>query len=187
MLRCRSPRSGVMPHSTRKRRSVSDRVNSRSFSLEGDFIAEGDKVVARWKGVATQTGAFGSIPATGKSATWTGISIFRIADGKVAEEIGEEDALSVFQQLGVVPPLEQGGMRRALPKIYSIIRHFYGTFTTSLPASVILPSVKAEAALAGEPVTGRAPHDAREQCNGQGRCAVLFPSTRTGYSFSSMK
>jgi predicted ester cyclase len=80
-----------------------------SFSLEGDFIAEGDKVVARWKGVATQKGAFGRSPATGKSATWTGISIFRIADGQVAEEIGEEDALSVFQQLGLVPPLGQGG------------------------------------------------------------------------------
>jgi steroid delta-isomerase-like uncharacterized protein len=80
-----------------------------SFSLAGDLIAEGDKVVARWKGVATQKGAFGSIPATGKSATWTGISIFRIADGQVAEEIGEEDALSVFQQLGLVPPLGQGG------------------------------------------------------------------------------
>jgi steroid delta-isomerase-like uncharacterized protein len=80
-----------------------------SFSLEGDFIAEGDKVVLRWKVVATQKGAFGGIPATGKSATWTGISIFRIAEGKVAEEIGEEDALSVLQQLGVVPLLGQGG------------------------------------------------------------------------------
>ena len=79
-----------------------------SFSLTEDFIAEGDKVVARWTGVATQKGAFGSIPMTGKSATWTGISIFRIVEGKVAEEIGEEDALSVFQQLGVVPPLGQG-------------------------------------------------------------------------------
>ena len=79
-----------------------------TLSLEGDFIAEGDKVVARWKGVATQKGAFGGIPATGKSATWTGISIFRIAEGKVAEEIGEEDALSVLQQLGVVPPLGPG-------------------------------------------------------------------------------
>src|SRR5262245_21769371 len=76
-----------------------------SFSLEDDFAAEGDKVVARWKGVATPKGAFGGIPATGKSAPWTGISIFRIADGKVAEEIVEEEALSVFQQLGVVPPL----------------------------------------------------------------------------------
>jgi steroid delta-isomerase-like uncharacterized protein len=67
-----------------------------SFSLTEDFIAEGDKMVARWTGVATPKGAFGGIPATGKSATWTGISIFRFAEGKVAEEIGEEDALSVL-------------------------------------------------------------------------------------------
>jgi steroid delta-isomerase-like uncharacterized protein len=73
------------------------------FSLQGDFIAEGDKVVARWKGVATHKGSFGAIPATGRSATWTGITIFRIAEGKVAEETGEEDALSVLQQLGVMP------------------------------------------------------------------------------------
>ena len=73
-----------------------------------DIVAEGDKVVIRWKGEATQEGAFGGIPATGKSATWTGISIFRIAEGKVAEAIGEEDALSVLQQLGVVPPLGPG-------------------------------------------------------------------------------
>jgi predicted ester cyclase len=37
-----------------------------SFSLAGDLIAEGDHVVARWKGQATQTGAFGAIPATGR-------------------------------------------------------------------------------------------------------------------------
>jgi predicted ester cyclase len=79
-----------------------------TLSLEGDFISEGDNVVARWKGVATPKGAFGGIPATGKSATWTGISIFRFAEGKMAEEIGEEDALSVLQQRGVVPPLEPG-------------------------------------------------------------------------------
>ena len=75
------------------------------FTVEGSLIAEGDQVVARWKGVATQTGAFGPIPATGKSATWTGISIFRITAGKVAEETGEEDALSALQQLGVIPSM----------------------------------------------------------------------------------
>jgi hypothetical protein len=34
-----------------------------------------------------------------------GISIFRLAHGKVVEEIGEEDALSMLQQLGVMPKL----------------------------------------------------------------------------------
>jgi steroid delta-isomerase-like uncharacterized protein len=76
-----------------------------SFSVVGDLIAEGDHVVARWQGHATQTGAFGAVPATGRSATWTGISMFRVVHGKVAEEIGEEDALGMLQQLGVMPKL----------------------------------------------------------------------------------
>jgi predicted ester cyclase len=75
------------------------------FSVEGDLIAEGDHVVARWKGQATQKGAFRDIPVTGRSATWMGISIFRLAQGKVVEEIGEEDALSMLQQLGVMPKI----------------------------------------------------------------------------------
>lgn len=66
-------------------------------------------MVARWKGQATQKGAFGAIPATGKSATWTGISIFRIDQGKVMEEIGEEDALSALQQFGVIPVIPKIG------------------------------------------------------------------------------
>ena len=80
-----------------------------SFGLERDCIAEGDKVVGRWKGVATQQGAFGGIPATGKSATWTGISIFRIAEARWRKKWANEDDLSVLQQLGMVPPLWQSG------------------------------------------------------------------------------
>src|SRR5262249_46522744 len=38
------------------------------FSIE-DQIAEGDRVVTRWKSVGTQTGPLPGIPATGKWAT----------------------------------------------------------------------------------------------------------------------
>ncbi len=72
-----------------------------------ELIAEGDKVVIRWTLAGTQQGAFGSIPSTGKSVSWTGISICRIVDGKVIEDRGEEDALGLMQQLGVVPTPEQ--------------------------------------------------------------------------------
>ena len=72
-----------------------------------ELIAEGDKVVARWAMAGTQQGAFGSIPPTGKSVRWTGISICRVADGQVIEDRGEEDALGLMQQLGVVPAPEQ--------------------------------------------------------------------------------
>jgi steroid delta-isomerase-like uncharacterized protein len=53
------------------------------FSPASDFIAEGDNVAARWKCQATHRGAFGSIPPTGKTVTWMGMSIIRVVDGKI--------------------------------------------------------------------------------------------------------
>ena len=49
----------------------------------------------------------------------------------------------------------------SLRKRYSIVTPFYGTFTTALPPSVILHSVKADDALSSEPVTVVAPRDNR--------------------------
>jgi predicted ester cyclase len=43
------------------------------------------------------------MPATGKSATITGITIDRIADGKIVESWDELDQLGMLQQLGVIP------------------------------------------------------------------------------------
>jgi predicted ester cyclase len=45
------------------------------------------------------------IPPTGNRIDIRGISFFRFADGKIAEDWVEENTLSVLQQLGVVPPL----------------------------------------------------------------------------------
>lgn len=70
-----------------------------------DVIAEGDQVVVRWTAQGRHTGALLGIPPTGKQVTLTGITIYRLADGKIVEERGEEDALSFMQQLGVVPPM----------------------------------------------------------------------------------
>jgi steroid delta-isomerase-like uncharacterized protein len=71
-----------------------------------DLIAEGDKVVTRWTGRGTQKGEFGKIPATGKQVTITGITISRIADGKIVESWWSSDDLGLFQQLGLIPPME---------------------------------------------------------------------------------
>jgi steroid delta-isomerase-like uncharacterized protein len=67
-----------------------------------DLIAEGDKAVARITMTGTHTGDFWGIPATGKRVEFTGIYIVRIADGKIVEHWGEEDAVSLLQQLGVL-------------------------------------------------------------------------------------
>ena len=68
-----------------------------------DLIADGDKVAARVVIRGTQHGDFQGIPATGKQVTVTGIELFRIANGKIAERWAEVDRLSMLQQLGAIP------------------------------------------------------------------------------------
>ena len=48
-----------------------------------DLIAEGGKVVVRWIITATHQGEFAGIPATDIKATWTGMTIWRFAGGKL--------------------------------------------------------------------------------------------------------
>jgi steroid delta-isomerase-like uncharacterized protein len=67
-----------------------------------DIFAEGDKVAVRITMSGTNTGSFMGIPATGKHVSFTGIYIARIANGKIVEHWGEEDGVSLLQQLGVL-------------------------------------------------------------------------------------
>jgi steroid delta-isomerase-like uncharacterized protein len=68
-----------------------------------DVVAEGDKVAVRWTWGGTHKGEFMGVPPTGKQVTITGISILRIAGGKIMEEWGEMDNMGMMQQLGVIP------------------------------------------------------------------------------------
>src|SRR6266508_920449 len=68
-----------------------------------DLVAEGDKVVERFTFVGTQKGEFLGIPASGKQVRVTGMSIFRIANGKIVEHWGENDGMGLLMQLGVLP------------------------------------------------------------------------------------
>jgi predicted ester cyclase len=70
----------------------------------GDLIADRDYVVGRWDGGGTHTGpAFrdlpvGSLPASsGHKMKFTGTTVFRLKDGRIVEEIGEEGALTAAQ------------------------------------------------------------------------------------------
>jgi steroid delta-isomerase-like uncharacterized protein len=72
-----------------------------------DQIATEEKVVDRWTGHGTHQGAFMGMVPTGKRITATGISIHRIAGGKIAETWNNYDALGIFQQLGIVPGQKQ--------------------------------------------------------------------------------
>jgi len=70
------------------------------------LIAEGDMVVVRWTASGTNTAAGNGLPATGKSARVTGITIFRVKDGLLSEEWGLIDMWGLLKQLGLAQPLK---------------------------------------------------------------------------------
>ena len=74
------------------------------FTVE-EQVAEGDRVVTRWTATGTHDGDLLGIAPTGTVGTTTGISINRIADGKVAEDCTNWDALGLMQQLGAIPAM----------------------------------------------------------------------------------
>lgn len=73
-----------------------------------DLIGEGDKVAARFTARGTHQVEWlhpivGPIASTGRQVTWTGIRIFHMRDGKIAETWLNVDTLDVMQQLGAIP------------------------------------------------------------------------------------
>ena len=72
------------------------------FTIEGQ-IAEGDQVATRLTVRGTHLGEFMGIPATGKQMAVSGVSIWRLADGKLVNEWVNWDSLAMMQQLGVAP------------------------------------------------------------------------------------
>lgn len=67
------------------------------------LISEGNKVVARWKWTGTQTGTFRNVPATGKTISSDGISIYEFKEGKIIGSDVQLDRLGILQALNVVP------------------------------------------------------------------------------------
>jgi steroid delta-isomerase-like uncharacterized protein len=73
-------------------------------TVEEELYVE-DHATVRWTITGTDTGP-GSIPPTGKSFKVGGMSLFRFANGKIAEERTEYDNLQLLQQIGfrLMPP-----------------------------------------------------------------------------------
>jgi steroid delta-isomerase-like uncharacterized protein len=62
-------------------------------------VAQGDIVAARWSARGTSQGNFLNLPPTGKSIEYTGVSMYRIEDGKIAEIWETRNTLGIMQQL----------------------------------------------------------------------------------------
>jgi predicted ester cyclase len=66
-------------------------------------FAEGNMVATRWTGRGTHDGELLGIAPTKKQVTVSGITISKLAGGKVVEEWSNWDTLGMLQQLGAVP------------------------------------------------------------------------------------
>ncbi len=72
-----------------------------------EMIAEGDRVMVRWTFSGTQQGEYYGLPPTNRFVSYTGINIFRIEEGKIAEVRDIYDRLWLWQQLGVLPEISK--------------------------------------------------------------------------------
>ncbi len=71
-----------------------------------DIFAEGDRVVVRATFRGTHTGPLMGIQPTGKPVVVTSINVFRVVDGKTAEQWANNDDLGMLQQIGVVSAMQ---------------------------------------------------------------------------------
>ena len=68
------------------------------------MIAEGDTVAVRYSARGTQSAELQDVEPTGQAVEWTGIAMYRIENGQIAEVWVEENRLEMLEQLQAVDP-----------------------------------------------------------------------------------
>lgn len=68
-----------------------------------DLVAEGDRIVARYRIRGTHRGAFLGIAPTGARIDVGGMTLLRFTDGRVVERWQQLDDLGLLRQMGAVP------------------------------------------------------------------------------------
>ena len=74
-----------------------------------DIGMSGDRVFMRWTGRGTHRGALMGIPPSNNRGEVRGISIQRVAGGKIVEQYESYDSLRLMQIIGAVPSMERMG------------------------------------------------------------------------------
>jgi steroid delta-isomerase-like uncharacterized protein len=72
-----------------------------------DMIAEGEKVMMRYRIEGTHEGELFGVPPTGRRVSIESITVERVSDGKIREHWRVTDTLDMMQQLGAIPAPEQ--------------------------------------------------------------------------------
>lgn len=81
--------------------ALTDALTETSVTVE-DLIEEGDKVVSRVVVSGVHSGELLGVAASGRSFTFTVVTIFRFQDDRIAEELQMYDSLELLTQLGMV-------------------------------------------------------------------------------------
>ena len=64
-----------------------------------DTIVAGDRIILRWEARGTHKGEYLGVPATGRTASYTGITIYELKGDKVAKIFVAADLLSLLRRL----------------------------------------------------------------------------------------
>jgi len=64
-----------------------------------ELIAEGDRVAARFTACGTHTGQWKKYAPTGKQIQYTGVTLARIADGKITDHYTWWDRIGLVEQI----------------------------------------------------------------------------------------
>ncbi|HEX2033283.1 MAG TPA: ester cyclase [Chloroflexota bacterium] len=70
------------------------------YTLDDVLAAERNTVVVRWTASGTHRGRFRGIEATGRTVTWSGITIYRLVEARLVAGWSKSDQLGLLQQLG---------------------------------------------------------------------------------------
>jgi SnoaL-like polyketide cyclase len=73
--------------------------------LIDDLVAEANRTVVRWSACGTHLGLTPGVPATGKWAEVTGITVAAFTDGLISENWTNWDKLGLLRQLGLIGAL----------------------------------------------------------------------------------
>jgi predicted ester cyclase len=76
------------------------------YILEDVLAAEGNTVVVRWTAQGTHLGRFRGIAPRGTEVSWSGITIYRLAAGRLVSGWSRSQQLGLLRQLGatILPP-----------------------------------------------------------------------------------
>ena len=67
-----------------------------------ELFDAGDNIIVRLTIQGTQTGPLPNLPPTGKFVEFADVTICRVKDGKIVEQRGLTDYLSLYMQLGLI-------------------------------------------------------------------------------------